>query len=176
MSGESFTKPVDLMQRETEAFRIQKREGLMSEFNDWELSRAPYIDEDRTVEVTARIWEHFETFNALEFIDEVRREIDELDAGVRRSAEIYFRTWDDVDGCPSRAVSLTYRRPATEREIRMDRARQIKSVMDDRAWLQQRTSTLLEDAERAGMSADDIGISAEGGNYVITRKAEAEQE
>lgn len=148
----------------------------MSEFNDWELSRAPYIDEDRTVEVTAKIWEHSETFNALEFIDEVRREIDELDAGAQRSAEIYFRTWDDVDGCPSRSVSLTYRRPATEREIRMDRARQIKSVTDDRAWLQQRMATLLEDAERAGIPAADLGVSADGGNYVIACRPEAEQE
>jgi hypothetical protein len=148
----------------------------MSEFNDWELSRAPYIDEDCTVEVTSKIWEHSETFNALDFIDEVRREIDGLDAGVQRSAEIYFRTWDDVDGCPSRAVSLTYRRPATEREIRMDRARQIKAVMDDREWLRQRAVTLLEDAERAGMSAADIGVSVVDGAYTISRSAEAEQE
>lgn len=148
----------------------------MREFNDWEISRASYIDEDCTVEVTAKIWEHSETFNALEFIEGVRREIDELDADAQRSAEIYFRTWDDVDGCPSRSVSLTYRRPATEREIRMDRARQIKSVMDDRAWLQQRMATLLEDAERAGIPAADLGVSAEGGNYVIACLQEAEQE
>ncbi len=148
----------------------------MSEFNDWELSRAPYIDEDCTVGVTAKVWEHSETFNALEFINEVRLEIDAMEPDARQSAEIYFRTWDDVDGCPSRAVSLTYRRPATEREIRMDRARQIKSVMDDCAWLQQRAATLLEDAERAGISATDIGISFVDGAYTITCKAEADQE
>lgn len=147
----------------------------MSEFNDWELSRAPYIDEDRTVEVTARIWEHSETFNALEFTDEVRREIDGLGFDVQQSAEIYFRTWTDVDGCPSRAVSLTYRRPATEREIRMDRARQIKAVMDDRDWLRQRLATLLEDAERAGVTVADLGIAADGGNYVISVGQETEE-
>lgn len=148
----------------------------MSEFNDWELSRAPYIDEDRTVEVTARVWEHSETFNALKFIDEVRREINGLDAEVQRSAEIYFRTWTDVDGCPSRSVSVTYRRPATEREIRMDRARQIKAVMDDRDWLQQRMATLLEDARRAEIPTVDLGISVNGGNYVIALRDKGDEE
>ena len=148
----------------------------MGEFNGWELDRAPYIDEDCTVEVTARIWEHSETFNALEFINEVKREIDEMDAAVRRSAEIYFRTWVDVDGSPSRAVSLTYCRPATEREIRMGKAKQIKSVMDDRAWLQQRTATLLEDAERAGISATELGVAMVDSAYTIALRVEEDPE
>jgi hypothetical protein len=148
----------------------------MDGFNDWEVDRAPYIDEDCTVEVTVRVWPHSETFNALAFIDEVKGELAALNAAESESAKIYFRTWNDVDGCPSRSVSLTYRRPATEREIRLNSAKQVKSVMEERAWLEQRMATILEDAERAGISPDDLGISAVGGNYVIDRKREAGRE
>ena len=96
----------------------------MTEFQDWELHvDAPYIDEDGTVEETARLWEHRETFNALEFIDEVKTRLDGMDEAARLSSEIYFRTWTDVDGCPSRAVSLTYRRSASARSGLTGRSR-----------------------------------------------------
>jgi hypothetical protein len=148
----------------------------MDAFNDWEIDWAPYIDEDRTVEVTVRVWEHSETFNALAFIDEIKGELAGMNAAESRSAEIYFRTWDDVDGCPSRSVSLTFRRPATEREIKLNRARQIKSVMEDRAWLEQRMATLLEDAERAGIPAQDMGIAIEDGAYTFVLREKGDEE
>lgn len=139
----------------------------MTEFHDWELHNVPYIDEDKTIEETVRKWEHSETFNAIEFIGEVNAELEQLDELGRKSAEIYFHTWTDVDGCPSRTVRLTRRRPATEREICLDKAKQVKEVTNDRAWLQQRLATLLEDAGRAGMSAADIGIVATDGGYTL---------
>jgi len=139
----------------------------MSEFQDWELHNGPCIDEDGTIEETARVWEGRETFDAQEFIDEVKTKLDGMDAGVRPSAEIYFRTWTDVDGCPSRAVSLTYRRPATPRELRLARAIEVKSVTDDRAWLQQRLAMLIEDAGRAGLALEDIGIKSSEEGFVL---------
>jgi hypothetical protein len=139
----------------------------MSEFQEWELHNGPYIDEEGTIEETARVWENRETFDAHEFIDEVKAALDGLDAGVRPSAEIYFRTWTDVDGCPSQSVSLTYRRPATDRELRLDKAKQVKAVMDDRAWLQQRLASLIEDAGRAGLAPEDIGIKSSEEGYVL---------
>lgn len=140
----------------------------MGEFNDWELHKAPHIDEDGAVEVTARKWEHSETFNAMDFVAEIRIELDELDPSVRRSAEIYFHTWTDVDGSPSRCVNLTYRRPATDRELRLDKAKQLKEVENDRAWLQQRLATLIEDAARAGVDVADIGITVTDDGYMLS--------
>lgn len=142
----------------------------MGEFNDWELHKAPYIDEDGTVETTVRKWEHSETFNALDFIAEIRSELDGLDPEACRSAEIYFHTWTDVDGCPSRCVNLTYRRPATDRELRLDKAKQLKAVEDDRAWLQQRLATLIEDAGRAGVAVADLGITVFRDGYTFASK------
>lgn len=144
----------------------------MAAFEEWELYKAPFVDTVGEVEVTAHVWESFETKDAHVFMDEIRTALESIHPDHLPSAEIYFRRWEDRDGYPEGSVSLNYRRPATEKEILMDKARQRKSVEEDRAWIENRFASLIEEAERAGITAKDLGIQIEDGAYTITRRRE----
>jgi hypothetical protein len=148
------------------------KEGLMAAFEEWELHRAPYVDEQGEVEVTAHVWESFETKNAYAFIDEIRGALDKIEPAYRSSADVYFRRWEDQEGYPCGSVSLNYRRPASEEEVLMDKARQRKSWDDDRSWIENRLASLLEEATRAGLTAADLGIGVEDGSYIFVRRKE----
>ncbi|NTF17845.1 hypothetical protein G6L37_05480 [Agrobacterium rubi] len=144
----------------------------MSEFADWEFYNLPYIHEDKTIETVAHVWEHAEEFDAIAFIASASAEVEKLDAALRSSARIVFSATLDRDDCETRKIWLRYRRPATEREIRIDRAKQARSLEKDRAWLQQRLVMLVEDAERAGLSAADVGVVVSGDDFSFTAPKE----
>lgn len=139
----------------------------MSEFQDWELYNTLYIDEDGMTEVVVRKWDSGESFNARQFLAEVTVELDKLDPKAAADAELHFWTATDQEGCPSHHIRFAYPRPATERELRLDRAVKVKSVASDRAWLQQRLRSLLEEASGIGMRPEDIGIGVSDKGYYL---------
>lgn len=83
--------------------------------------------------VVAHTWQSFEVRNACVFIEDIRNHLDKISVERRTEPELEFRTWTDREGYAEGSVSLSYRRPATEKEILMDKARQRKSVTDHRS-------------------------------------------
>jgi hypothetical protein len=144
----------------------------MATFEDWELHNAPFVDEDGEVEAVLHKWESYEIRNAQKFIAEFQSRFDTIPSDKRGSAELELHTRTDYDGYPEGFLTLSYRRPATEKEILMDKARQRKSVMDDRIWLENKIATMIAEAREAGLSANDLGICVDDGSYTIVWKSE----
>lgn len=135
----------------------------------------PFVMNGQVEEIVCVIDASGPAYNMVSFVEKMKALLDRVPEAYRSQAEIQFKTWEDRDDFVYGRLAVSYQRPATDTEIERERQKTQEAVLRDRSWLQNRMDQLIEDAERAGMSAADIGLVQSDGGYVIERR-ETEEE
>lgn len=112
--------------------------------------------------------------NMVEFVQKMEELLGGIPEQYRPHAEIKFRTWEAREDFTYGRLVLSYKRPATDREIELDLEKRQETVRRDRIWLQKKIEQLIEEADLVGMSTEAIGLVQADGGYVIERMNTAE--